>query len=378
MIKVGIVGTRGFSALTGLRARPDVEITAFCDLNEDVLKAKAEEHNIKHTYRVYEDMLESDIDAVWIASPMQCHVPQVIAALDAGKHVMSEVVAGISMDELWWLIEAVERSNKIYMFAENCCYYSHVQQVREMVKKGLFGELYYAECSYVHDITNLLTYPNGKRSWRNYWQLGTHGAFYPTHSLGPVMQWFEGDRIASISAFGSGHHAHPELRNEDTTLVMCRLASGKLVNLRVDCVSPRPVPSTTYFQLQGTKGCFETIRGCGDVNKVWFEGMPALDPEAKERQFRPLADFEEYLPDRFKNMSDDARTAGHNGSDYFIVDDFVNAINTGIQPECDVYRACEWTAVGLLSALSVTNGGREIEVPNFRKNMPREEQIIKL
>ncbi|NLD87043.1 MAG: Gfo/Idh/MocA family oxidoreductase [Clostridiales bacterium] len=377
MIKVGIVGARGFSALTGLRARPDVEITAFCDLNEDLLKAKSQEHNIKHTYRVFEDMLEADIDAVWIASPMQCHVPQAIAALEAGKHVMSEVVAGISIDELWWLIEAVECSGKIYMFAENTCYYPYVQQVREMVRKGLFGELYYAECSYIHDITDIIVYPNGKRSWRYYWQLGTHGAFYPTHSLGPVMQWFEDDRIASIAAFGSGHHVRPDLRNEDTTLVMCRLESGKLVNLRVDCLSPRPVPSTVYFQLQGTKGVFETLRGCGDVNKIWFKGMEQPE-DANGRMYRPLSDFTDYLPDRFKNASEDQKSSTHGGSDFFIVDDFINAINTNTQPECNVYKACEWTSVGLLSALSVTNNGREIEIPNFRKNMPREEQFIKL
>ena len=64
-------------------------------------------------------MLESDIDAVVIATPMQLHVPQAILALEAGKHVMSEVTAGVTMDELWWLIESVEKSQKVYMMAEN-------------------------------------------------------------------------------------------------------------------------------------------------------------------------------------------------------------------------------------------------------------------
>lgn len=52
-------------------------------------------------------MLASDIDAVVVSTPMQLHVPQSIAALHAGKHVLSEVTAGVTMDELWWLKENV-------------------------------------------------------------------------------------------------------------------------------------------------------------------------------------------------------------------------------------------------------------------------------
>ncbi|MGB3926582.1 MAG: hypothetical protein WBL14_09485, partial [Caldicoprobacterales bacterium] len=61
----------------------------------------------------------------------------------------------------------------------------------------------------------------------------------------------------------------------------------------------------------------------------------------------------------------------------FIVQDFVDAITKGVKPAIDVYQACEWTAVGLLSELSVTNGGRFMAMPDFREST-REEQIIKL
>ena len=121
-IKVGIAGSRGLSTVMGLRALPDVEITALCNLDEATLDAQAKDLGVEHKYRVFEDMLASDIDAVIIATPMQCHVPQAIAALEAGKHVMSEVTAGVTMDELWWLCEAVEKSGKIYMMAENYIY----------------------------------------------------------------------------------------------------------------------------------------------------------------------------------------------------------------------------------------------------------------
>lgn len=58
--------------------------------------------------------------------------------------------------------------------------------------------------------------------------------------------------------------------------------------------------------------------------------------------------------------------------------DFIDAIRNGIAPELDVYKACEWTAVGLLSQLSVMNQGRAIDVPDFRNANTVEEQRLRL
>lgn len=371
MLKVGIAGGRGLSTMMGFQSIEGVEVAALCDLNEELLKEKSKEYSIPKTYRVFDDMLESDIDAVVIATPIQCHVPQAIAALEAGKHVLSEVTAGVTMDELWWLKEAVEKSGKTYMYAENYCYMPFCQQIREMMRQGLFGEVYYGEGEYLHAVRSLLTYPNGKKSWRSYWQLGKRGAFYPTHSLGPVMQWFEGDRVQSVSCFSSGHHS--DLRQDDTTVTMCQLHSGKLVKLRVDCTSPRPHNMTGY-QLQGTRGAFESAREHGGKNLVWFD---QLGEGVEEANWRDLSEFTQYLPERYKKASEAQNQAGHGGGDFFLVEDFVNAVQSGAKPDIDVYQACEWTAVGLLSELSVMNGGRTIDMPDFRKNAI-EDQVIKL
>lgn len=368
MIKVGLAGGRSVSTLMGFRAIEDVEVAAVCDLNPDLLERISREHGIANTYRVFDDMLESDIDAVVIATPMQCHVPQALAALEAGKHVLSEVTAAVTMDELWWLIESVEKSGKVYMLAENYCYTPEVQLVGNLVRKGLLGEVYYGEGEYLHDIRELAKYPDGKTSWRSYWQLGKRGSFYPTHSIGPVMQWFEGDRVRSLCTMGSGRHMSADFRQEDTTVTLCQLESGKLARIRIDCLSPRP-HNMTYYQLQGTKGCYEAPRGMGDGHKIWLEGYD---------QWKPLMSLAEYLPERFQNATKNQKDAGHGGGDFFIVQDFVDAISKRAKPAIDVYQAAEWTAVALLSELSVTNGSRAMEMPNFRKNMPFDEQRIKL
>lgn len=379
MLKVGIAGGRGLSTILGLRNIPDVEVTAICDLNEEYLLEQQKKLNIPKAYRVYEDMLESDIDAVVIATPMQCHVPQAIAALQEGKHVLSEVTAGVTMDELWWLIENVEKSGKTYMMAENYCYTPDNQLVLALAKQGLLGELYYGEGEYLHNIEPYLVYDYGgfhskKKTWRNYWQLGTRGAYYPTHSVGPVMQWFEGERIAQLSCFGSGRHNRMDLRQEDTTVTMCQLESGKLVRIRLDALSYRP-HHMTYYTVQGTKGVVEASRMSDQPGQICLKKDGENVEDAK---WQPLSDFNHYLPERYKVATQEQSKAGHGGGDFFIVEDFINAVRGTAANPIDVYKACEWTAVALLSELSITNGSRTMDMPNFRKSMPYEEQIIKL
>lgn len=374
-LRVGIVGVRGLSSLMGFNALPNVRVEALCDLDEDLLARESAKHGITHTYRVYEDMLASDINVVVVATPMQLHVQQAIQALEAGKHVLSEVTAGTTMDELWWLIEAARRSDRAYMMAENYLYIPENQLLNNMVRQGLFGEVYFGEGEYLHELKHMQYYPNGKTSWRKFWQLGKRGNFYPTHSLGPVMQWFPGDRIKTVSCFGTGWNTAPDIRQEDTTLTLCQMESGRLIKLRTDCVSERP-HNLAFYSLQGTKGVYEAPRGLGDAHKVWLKGM---DESTEKAKWRPLTDFyDAYMPERYKNATPEQKAAGHWGGDFFIIEDFVYAIRTGTRPPADLYDACEWTAVALLSELSVQNGGRAMEMPDFRNLSGMKEQVIKL
>mgnify|MGYP001208121351 CR=1 FL=1 len=373
-IRVGIAGVRGLSVLAGLRDLPGVEVTAFCDIDENALMRAAREHGIPQTYRVYEDMLESDVDAVVVATPMQLHVPQSILALQAGKHVLCEVPAGVHMEELWWLVETVEKSGRVYMMAENCCYFPENRIISEMARRGMFGELYFGEGEYIHELKRRAVYPNGKISWRSFWQFGRRGNFYPTHSLGPLMKWFAGDRIGSVIACGTGWHTAPQFRQDDTSITLCRLESGKLIKLRLDVISERP-HNPSYYSLQGTLGCYEAPRGMGDDHKIWLKGM---DPDTDSARWRPLKQFSDLLPPRYRNATPEQLRIGHRGAERFMAEDFIQAVRTGAKPEIDVYEACEWSAVAFLSELSVMNGGKAFDMPNFRKGMPRSEQVTRV
>ncbi len=381
-IKIGIAGARGLTYFPGFADMPDVEVAALCELDAEKLQKLGDEYNIPNRFRVFDDMLDSDIDAVLISTPMQQHVSQSLAALEAGKHVLSEVVASTNLEELFWLKEAAEKSDKVYMMCENYCYRPDVVLINKLLEKGYFGEVYYAESEYIEDIRSWLTYPNGKSSWRKYWQVGKRGAFYPTHCLGPIMKWFKNDPIDTVSCFGVGPYVDPTYRQEDTSTTMIRLKSGKLINIRVDVMSPRP-NQNAFFVLQGTKGAIETGRGPlgqKSMDRAYFSDGSAK--VSRGLMWEDLWKYSDLLPDNYKNMPEGARKLAENGDyntcggDYYVVQDFIKTIRGEIENPVNVYEACEWSAVASLAELSAQNGGRPIKMPNWHGT--RADMEIKL
>ena len=111
-VRMGVVGgQRGamFNHLSGPMAER-VTLAAICDLREDVLARWREELPGLKTYTSYERMLEdAELDAIFVATPAPMHGKHSLQALEAGKHVLSEVYAAQTIDECWALVEAVER-----------------------------------------------------------------------------------------------------------------------------------------------------------------------------------------------------------------------------------------------------------------------------
>jgi hypothetical protein len=212
----------------------------------------------------------------------------------------------------------------------------------------------------------------GRPTWRCDWQVGIRGCTYGTHSLGPVMQWFKAadpaERISAVTCLGTGQRTVPEHRNDDTTVMLCALASGKLIRVRLDMLSNRP-HLANYYGLQGTLGAYEASRLEGQPGLVWI-GENRHDGN---RKWRPLSDFDEHLPRDFVELTEQARRAGHGGSDFHTARAFAQSILAGSPPPIGIHDALEWTAAGLCSQISIENGGAPIRVPDFRD--PRQRPV---
>ncbi len=361
-LKIAFAGIRRASSFVrAFQSHPETEIVALCDLYQPTLTEAGKALGVDQLYTVYEQMLdEAKPDAVVVATPMQYHAAQAIAALERDIHVLSEVTAAVSLDEARWLVQACRSSQGVYMMAENYIYRKEVVLVQSMVEAGLFGEVYYADGEYIHELSSLHHTKEGKPTWRYYWQVGVNGSTYPTHSLGPCLQWVK-ERPERISCVGTGVWTDPEHVMEDTVLLLCKTATGKLMRVRVDMLSKRP-HSMTNYALQGTKGAFEGSRRPGEPSWVWVEDR-CPDPNT----WLPLADFEaEFLPENWRNPPEAALQAGHGGGDYFEVVDFVDAIQGRKPPTVGIDYAMDMTLPGLVSQDSIRQGGAWLSVPDSR------------
>jgi predicted dehydrogenase len=160
-LRLGLAGKRAGAFVAGFRSLPGVEVVALCEADPIALAATADRLEIPRRFGDYEAMIEAGIDAVVVATPMHLHVPHAIAALDAGLDVLSEVTAGVSVDQCRQLVATVRRSGRAYMLAENYCYSRAAMLVGEMARRGLFGDLYYAEGAYLHDCREVQYDPAG-------------------------------------------------------------------------------------------------------------------------------------------------------------------------------------------------------------------------
>ena len=359
-LKVGVAGLhRGSSFIPAFTSIAETEVAAICDVDEETLETVADQYGIEKRFTEYEQMLDS-VDIVALGTPEDMHVPQSVAALERNKHVICEVTAAVSLEQCHELVRAVRKSEGKYMMAENNCYWKPNVLIRNMVREGLFGEIYFAEGEYLHDIKFLHHDSDGNPTWRYYWQVGKNGCNYATHSLGPILQWFQ-ERVVSLTCLGTERRTDPEHAMEDTVMMLCKTESGALIKIHIDMLSNRPANS--YYSLQGLKGCFESDRGFGDKSKIWL-----ADHSKDSEDWLPFSDFEkDFMPERWKTLPEEAQNIDFDLGEYFEMRDFVDSILNDTAPPIDVYTALDFTVPGLVSRESIANGGKPVEVPNFRE-----------
>ncbi len=363
-LNLGIVGAcaRGGHFTAACEATGCIRIAAVCDSNEAELPMAKERLGAERSYVDYEQMLETaNLDAVIIGTPMHLHVPMSIAALERDISVLCEVTAGVSIEECRDLVRVANASEGVYMMAENYTYMRPNVLVRELVRRGFFGTPYYAEGEYLHELKHMNEY---QTPWRRRWQTGVDGITYGTHSLGPILQWMPGDRVARVCCEGTGvrhrdHTGKPYCQASSTML--CKTERDALIKIRVDMLSDRPHAMTNY-QLQGTDGCYESARSRGEAHRVWLRSL-----SNDTSTWTALDELEEaFLPDFWKEGMERARTAGHGGGDYFEVLDFADAV-LGRRPcPIGIHETMDMALPGLVSQQSIAEGGRWIEVPDSR------------
>ena len=363
-IRVGIFGAGRGVNLSKNFMLLNCDIVALCDYHEKRLEeARKKLGDDVVCYKSFDEFIEHDMDAVILANDYDEHTPYAIRCMERGIHVFSECVSNVTMAEGVELIRAFEKSDVIYMLAENYPDMKFNREMKRVVDSGNLGRIIYAEGEYNHpvggmDLKFLKTYNFYEKHWRNY----LPRSYYITHSLGPVMR-ITGATPKRVTCM------NPYLSNLGTEIpTACRVGdAASIITTMNDDGSVFRVTGCAKFgahhhtyRICGEKGQIENLRGMGEKVMLRYNEWNTPEGCPTESMYEPgWHDPEESL----------IRQGGHGGGDYITCRTFVNCIKEGKQPEhpYDIHSAVTMSSVAVLAHRSALEGGVPYDIPDFHE-----------
>jgi len=359
-VRLGLLGTgRGYHFARALRWAQGAVLAGVCGRDPDKTRARVAKWGTDApVFDSYEHMLDADLDAVIVASPMPLHVDHAVAALRASKHVLSEVSAADTIEDCHRLLEAVRASDRTYMLAENFCYMRPWALVKALAHAGRLGEAYYGQGLLQARIRFDPPGPNAR--WTTASWAMQPGHPYATHYLGPLYQVF-GERVARVVCLGSGQHHQAWARADDTSVVLCETASGRLIELRVDFFGPAPMQGS--IDVYGTQGaCRVLSTGTHADQQVHLTGA------SPKNAWENLYAYADHLPDRYRRLPAEVTERTFDSGLPVLLEEFAHAVRTRARPPIDVTDALHMSAPGIVAAESRRRGGAPVDVPAFESS----------
>jgi len=144
-IKVGLAGCGywGSKHLRVLNELPECDLTALCEPSAANLDKVSKAFLPEFITDDFDEMLETDIDAVVIAAPARLHYPLAKAALLKGKHVLTEKPFATTSEHALDLAQLATARGLTVMVGHTYVFHPAVQYLKELVKSGDLGDLLY-------------------------------------------------------------------------------------------------------------------------------------------------------------------------------------------------------------------------------------------
>jgi predicted dehydrogenase len=230
MVGFAIVGLGywGPNLVRNVHELPGAELVAVCDLRRDALEAIGRRYPAVATTTSYADVLADErVDAVVIATPVSTHHGLAAAAFGAGKHVFVEKPLAASSAEALDLIALADAADVVLMPGHTFLYSPPVVLIRELIRSGELGEIYFVSTSRV----NLgLHQPDVSVAW----DLGPHDF--------SILRYWLDETPAYASALSRGC-VIPEI--PDVAFINLEFPSGTVAHVELSWLAPSKLRRTT-------------------------------------------------------------------------------------------------------------------------------------
>lgn len=231
MTRVGLVGLGywGPNHARVLNQSRKCEFVACCDSDPQKLARIERQYPFLRAFSSFHEMLDSDIDAVVIATPISTHYPLAREALGRGKHVLVEKPLAQSSILAEDLVAIAKRTGATLMTGHTFIYSPAVIKVKELIDSGALGQIYYINTSRV----NLGLY---QKDVDVLWDLAVHDISILLHWLGEVP--------THSRAFG---RACVQQDKNDVAFMWMQFPSGTIASTEISWLSPQKMRRTSII-----------------------------------------------------------------------------------------------------------------------------------
>ncbi|MGY3055098.1 putative dehydrogenase [Pedobacter sp. UYEF25] len=362
-LNIAIVGL-GFGAefIPIYQHHPNANMYAICQRDQTKLNQVGDAFGIEKRYTDYDELLlDPEVDAVHINTPIKSHAAQAIKALRAGKHVACTVPMATTVEECRLIVEAVKETGLTYMMMETVIYSREFLFVKELYEKGELGKLQFLRASHQQEMAG----------WPGYWE-GLPPMHYATHCVGPVLALAKAD-AEYVSCFGSGRidESLVEKYGSPFAVESCHI---KFADSDLSAEVTRSLFNTARqyresFDVYGSKKTFEWTLVEGEQSVIHTGEVP---------EKVTIPDYAHLLPTEIQAFTTggvyDANSnqhlsfiqgSGHGGSHPHLVNEFVSALVNHRQPFPNARQSANITCVGILAHESAMDNGKKINLPDF-------------
>jgi predicted dehydrogenase len=180
-LRVGVVGCGywGPYLVRNLHDMPDIDLVGVADRRPDRLAYVLRTYPAVRPFAEHAELLDADVDAVVLATPIHTHFALAREALLAGKHVLVEKPLATSVAEAAELVRLARERDRTLMVGHTFLYNPAVRELRRIVESGELGRIHYADSARL----NLGLF---QRHSNVVWDLAPHDVSILTYVLGQV------------------------------------------------------------------------------------------------------------------------------------------------------------------------------------------------
>jgi predicted dehydrogenase len=183
-VRIGVIGCGywGPHLIRNIHDMPEAELVGVADERPERLECVRRGYPSVRPFTDHRRLLESDLDAVVVATPIETHFELAREALLADRHVLVEKPLAASSEEAAALVRLAVRRRRVLMVGHTFLYNPAVRELRRLVTDDQLGRIYYADAARL----NLGLF---QRHTNVVWDLAPHDISIVMYLLGqtPVM-----------------------------------------------------------------------------------------------------------------------------------------------------------------------------------------------